>query len=48
MEKDIRVSCRSKDAKLVEKAVEEAASDFKSQAGFEAKLTVDKDLPEGR
>lgn len=45
MEKDAKVSVRSKDVQLAEAATKEAAAKFKSEAGYEVKLTVDGDLP---
>jgi hypothetical protein len=44
MEKDITVSGRPKDQKLLQKAVEEAASEFKDKAGFEVQYEVDDKL----
>lgn len=44
MEKDITVSGRPKDQKLLQKAVEEAASEFKDKAGFEVQCEVDDKL----
>jgi len=45
MEKDVKIVCRSKDASLVNKAKDEAASEFKEAAGFEVKLSVLEELP---
>lgn len=44
MEKDITVSGRPKDQKLLQKAVEEAASEFRGKAGFEVQCEVDDKL----
>ncbi|GAA6052953.1 hypothetical protein JCM3770_006754 [Rhodotorula araucariae] len=44
MEKDIKVSGRPKDQELLKKAVEQAASEFAEQAGFEIKYEVDDQL----
>ena len=44
MEKDITVSGRPKDQKLLQKAVEQAASEFKDKAGFEVQCEVDDKL----
>lgn len=44
MEKDIKVSGRPKDQALLKKATEQAAADFKEQAGFEVKTEVDDQL----
>lgn len=44
MEKDITVSGRPKDQKLLQKAVEQAASEFKEKAGFEVQCEVDDQL----
>ncbi|GAA5878707.1 hypothetical protein JCM3774_000480 [Rhodotorula dairenensis] len=44
MEKDITVSGRPKDRKLLEKAVEQAASEFKEKAGWEVQCEVDDQL----
>jgi hypothetical protein len=48
MEKDIKVTCRSKDVSLVEKAKDEAKKEFDEQAGYEVKISVAGDLPEQR
>ena len=48
MEKEVKIVCRSKDTSLVEKAKDEAAKDFSDNAGFDVKLSVSGDLPEGR
>lgn len=44
MEKDIKVSGRPKDLELLKKATEQAASEFKEQAGYEVKTEVDDQL----
>lgn len=46
MEKDIKISGRKKDAKLVKKAAEEAAAEFEKEAGFAIKYAVDEELAE--
>lgn len=48
MEKDVKLSCRSKDTSLVEKAKDEASAEFSENAGFDVKLSVSGDLSEGR
>ena len=47
MEKDVKILCRAKDAALVDQAKDEAKKEFEEQAGFEIKLTVAEELPEG-
>lgn len=47
MEKDIKISGRKKDAKLVKKAAEEAAKEFEKEAGYAIKYAVDEELGEG-
>ncbi|GAA5995338.1 H(+)-transporting V1 sector ATPase subunit E [Rhodotorula paludigena] len=44
METDVTVSGRPKDQEVLKKAVEQAASEFKEQAGFEVKTQVDDKL----
>ena len=46
MEKDVKVVCRSKDASLVNKAKDAAATEFKNEAGFDVKLSVLEELPQ--
>ncbi|ORY54171.1 ATPase V1 A1 complex subunit E [Leucosporidium creatinivorum] len=46
MEKDIKISGRKKDVKLVKKAAEEAASEFEKEAGWPVKFAVDEELAE--
>ena len=48
MEKDIKVTCRSKDVSLVEKAKDEAQKEFNEQAGYDVKISVAGDMPEQR
>lgn len=45
MEKDITISGRKDDAKVINSAAEEAAKDFQEKAGFEIKWKVDDNLP---
>lgn len=45
MEKDITISGRAEDAKLINTAAEEAAKEFEEKAGFEIKWKVDEGLP---
>lgn len=47
MEKDIKISGRKKDSKLVQKAAEEATAEFEKNAGFSLKWAVDDELAEG-
>jgi hypothetical protein len=47
MEKDVKILCRAKDSALVNQAKDEAKKEFEEQAGFEIKLTVAEELPEG-
>ena len=47
MEKDIKISGRKKDSKLVQKAAEDAAAEFEKEAGFSLKFAVDDELAEG-
>ena len=47
MEKDIKISGRKKDSKLVQKAAEDAAAEFEKEAGFTLKFAVDDELAEG-
>lgn len=44
MEKDIKVSGRKKDSKLLSKAAEDAAKEFEEKAGWAAKVSVEEDL----
>lgn len=46
MEKDVTIRCKKSDADLVQKAKDEAITDFKENAGFDLKLSVSEDLPE--
>lgn len=47
MEKDIKISGRKKDSKLLQKAAEDAAAEFEKAAGFAVKFAVDEELAEG-
>jgi hypothetical protein len=46
MEKDIKISGRKKDSKLVKKAAEQAAAEFEKEAGYAVKFAVDEELAE--
>lgn len=48
MEKDVTLTCRSKDASLVNKAKDEAVKEFEQNAGFGLNVTVKEELPEAR
>lgn len=47
MEKEITISARPVDQKLVETAAKSAAAEFEKAAGFEVKYTVDTELAAG-
>lgn len=46
MEKDVTIRCRKSDSDLVKKAKDEAAKEFKDNAGFDIKLDIAEDLAE--
>jgi len=45
MEKDIKLLIRSQDAKLAQRAVEEAVSSYKDQSGLDCKYEIKEELP---
>jgi hypothetical protein len=47
MEKDVTIRCKKADSDLVNKAKDEAQKEFQENAGFDVKLSVSEDLPEG-
>ena len=48
MEKDITISGRKKDSKLLKKAAEAAAKEFEVGSGYPVKITVNEELAAGR
>jgi V-type H+-transporting ATPase subunit E len=46
MEKDIKISGRKKDSKLLEVAAKDAVAEFEKEAGFSLKYAVDEELSE--
>lgn len=47
MEKDIKISGRKKDEKLLETAAKTASEEFEKAAGYAIKYSVETDLAEG-
>lgn len=47
MEKDVTINCKKADLDLVQKAKDEAHTEYKQNAGIDIKLTVKEGLPEG-
>lgn len=44
MEKDIKISGRQKDGKLLDKAAKEAVEEFEKAAGWAPKISIEQDL----
>lgn len=44
MEKDIKISGRKADSKLLQKAADDAAKEFEEKAGYSIKYEIDEEL----